>query len=125
MAARSEKRECVWSNNHYACVSTWGVLRLLSQLNALFDDAKDLRMNELTFWNNASSPEMRRIEARGLASQIDKTFVLMLGARYEAGFNPTSAIEAMTSALLLAEKTVCEFAEAVDEIYAFLQEPKG
>ena len=124
MPAKTEKKECVWSNNHLACVNTWAFLRSLDQLKALFDDAKDVKMSELVFWNPTASPEMRRMQAMSLAAQLDKMFIIALRARYEDGFNVTKAVETMTSELIKEDNTVCNFAVTVDDVYAFVGEVK-
>jgi hypothetical protein len=121
--ARGEK-ECVWSNNHLACVNTWGFLRALDQLQALFDDSKNLTMKELTFWNPAATPEMRKMLAMSLAAQLDKMFILALRAQYEDGFDVTKAVQTMAATLTREGKTVCELAAVIDETYAFAGEVK-
>src|SRR5689334_11967015 len=117
---KADKKECVWSNNHHACVNTWSGLRFLNQLKELFDDAKNVPMSELTFWNPTASAEMRKAEARTLATSLDRMYTHLLLAKYEDGFNITSAIEKLTSDLLVDDKTVCELACTVDDIYAFM-----
>jgi hypothetical protein len=114
--------QCNWTNNNLACISTWGFLRALKQLKPAFGDSGDIKMNQLAWWNPASSPEARRTEALALATQLDNMFTLGVGARYETGFNRTKATSGMADTLVNAAKTVCELSVAVDEAYRFTGE---
>jgi hypothetical protein len=114
--------ECNWTNNNLACINTWAFLRVLKQLKPVFGEAGGLKMDQLAWWNPASSPEARRTEALGLAAQLDNMFVNGVGAKYEQGYNRTKATNRLADTLVNAGKTVCELSVAVDEAYRFTGE---
>lgn len=114
--------ECNWTNNNLACVNSWAFLRVLKQFKEVFGAAGKLKMRQFTYWNPAATPEARRTEAMGLAAQLDNMFVNGLGAKYEPDYNRTKATSSMTDVLVSADKTLCEFAVAVDEAYRFTGE---
>lgn len=114
--------ECNWSNNNLACLNTWGFLRALKQLNAVFGPAGALKMPQLTFWNPAASPDARRAEAMALAAQLDNMFIKALRAKYETGYTSTKAITQMADKFVDKESTVCHLAATVDDAYRFTGE---
>jgi hypothetical protein len=115
---------CDWNKNNLACTNTWAFLRGLGQLRPAFSDSKDIRMSELAFWNPAASSESRKLEARALASQLDRIFTKSLLAKYETGFNFAKAVDAMVQILTSSDRTVCELSVVVDEAYNFKGELK-
>lgn len=114
--------ECNWTNNNLACINTWAFLRVLKQLKPVFGDAGKLKMKELAYWNPAASPDARRIEALGLASQLDNMFTNGVGAKYEKDYTRTKAVTSMADTLVDAAKSVCELSVTVDEAYRFTGE---
>jgi hypothetical protein len=113
----------VWSNNNKACNKTWWWLAFLNQIDKAFPAAENIKMSELTFWNETSSAEAREIEAEGLADMVIKGFRLD-GAVYEPDYNYASALLAMTKTLTDANKTVSQFAAVNDELFLFFKEEK-
>lgn len=114
--------ECNWTNNNIACVRSWAFLRVLKQFKEVFGPAGKLTMSRFAYWNPAATPELRRTDALALATQLDNMFTTGLGAKYEPGFNRTLATNSMADVLVSADKTLCEFAVAVDEAYRFTGE---
>ncbi len=108
-----------WSRNNRACTTTWSTLRVLHQLVAKFDTAGSIKMDELTFWNSSTTPELRTIQANTLAYQIDNFFRMIRRAQFEAGSTHENAITDMVKCLLDKNKTVTDFAELNDFYYLF------
>ena len=115
----AEGNGCPWSRNNLACVNTWAFLRGLGQLRPSFSNSKDLKMAELAFWNPTASPDARRLEARELASQLDRIYRKALLAKYEEGFNFAKAVDTLAADLSSENKTLCQLAVTVDQIYNF------
>ena len=110
---------CVWTNNNLACLHVWSWLRFLKQFKWSFKTAGDHCLNEMTYWNKVVSDDLRAIEAKTIAAELDRIFTQGLLAAYESGFNMTKAVNRMTEELADGTKTVCEFSMVVDEIYQF------
>lgn len=108
-----------WNNNNLACLKTWVHLRVLDQHNEAFRDAEKIRMDQLTFWNNASSNEAREISAKTLCNQLDNMFRLWDKADYENSSSAKEAVEAMLKVFLNGKKTLNDLAQAVDDNYKF------
>ena len=124
MPGETEKPECNWSNNNLACVYTWLDLNFIKQIDATFDSSANIVMSKLRFWNPSASPAERRLEAQSVAAQLAKMFTGVNFAKYEAGKDFTTAVEAMTNGLTDGSKTMCELAVVVDEFYNFFGELK-
>jgi hypothetical protein len=108
-----------WSNNNLACLKTWIHLRVLDQHNEAFKEAAQIKMNQLTFWIQSSSPELRKIAAATICSQLDNMFRLWDKARYEKGSGMKKAAAEMLSVLTVGSKTISELAGKVDDNYLF------
>lgn len=108
-----------WDPNNLACINTWAFLRGLGQFNNVFSTAGSLQMNELAFWSDLATPELRSANARMVASQLDRIFAKALLAKYEVGSERIVAIDAMTEVLIVKAKTVVALAETVDDNYNF------
>ena len=108
-----------WNNNNLACLKTWIHLKVLSQLDVVFKDAANLKMNQLTFWNQSASSELRTIAAKTICSQLDNMFRLFDKATYETGSNNSSAIEAMLQIMINEKNTILELATEIDNNYKF------
>ncbi len=106
-----------WSRNNRACETTWTTLYALTQLHSAFPDSGTIPMSQLTFW--VQQDDTREVRTRSLATQMDRVFVRLRGARYEDGVNQTSAISALVAALGSESKTVADLAETADAQYRF------
>ena len=118
-AVRATAAGNVWSPNHLACVNTWGFLRFDKQLKGDFASSGAVKMNELAYWNPASSAQARRLEAQFLAGKFDSFFRKALLASFETGQDFAKAITAMSDTLVDAAKTVRDLAIVNDAIYRF------
>jgi hypothetical protein len=114
-------KNCTWSNNNAACVNTWFCLskKVLGQFDATFAAAETITMDQLVYWNAVAPDGNRQVEAQSLADILTKLFTNVLGATYEPKQNYASAVNAMTTVLTDATKTVCELAAVVDELHHF------
>ncbi|MBN1931889.1 MAG: hypothetical protein JW786_09815 [Desulfobacterales bacterium] len=111
-----------WSKNNRACKTTWSTLRILDQLNAVFGKAGDLKMKELTYYNQTSSKDQRASMARMLSVQLDNIFRELRGARYEDDITGDKAIGSMVEVLTTPDATVALLAEKCDVNYKFYGE---
>jgi len=111
-----------WNPNNRAQTTTWITLLHLDQLSKTFNDSKDVKMDELTFWGHADSDAMRKIILEGLSVQIDNYFTKLRGAVYEDGSDMEKALSGMQDILKEAFKTVENFAQVCDDNYKFWQE---
>ena len=109
-----------WSRNHRACETTWTTLFALGQLRAPFPSAGGIPMDGLTFW--AGSPEARATRAETLSQQMDNTFRMLRGARYEVGIDQPTAATGLRDALLEQSNTVAHVAAMADSLYRFFGE---
>jgi hypothetical protein len=112
-----------WSPNNRACTSTWMALRLLDQSALVFPRSGSVPMRQLAYWNTVASDQMRQLQARTLAKQIDNIFRIIDGATLEPGGTADAAVEVMTATLVDGDRTMAEFAEINDHLYRFWGEP--
>jgi hypothetical protein len=96
-----------WSNNNLSCISTWIGLRILEQNKKVFDRSGTVRMRALAFWNTGATQQMRALQARTLAKQLDNIFRLVDGAEYEPEI------------LADADQTLADLAEVNNRNYRF------
>ncbi|WP_345972167.1 hypothetical protein [Sulfurimonas diazotrophicus] len=111
-----------WSKNNRACKTTWSTLKLLDQLDTVFLEAGELKIKELTFFNQTSSTDQRKAAARMLAIQLDNVFREVRGATYEEDITGEQAIDSMLKVLTTPEATVSDLAEKCDVSYNFYGE---
>jgi hypothetical protein len=111
-----------WDPDRPECLNTYGVLRGLRQLSTPIDDAGEVRMKELAFWNKAASDSMRRLIAAGLAAKLDTTFIKVFFAAYEESKDFHSAIQELQDTLASADTTLTDLAANVNAIYHFRSE---
>ena len=111
-----------WSINNRACTSTWMALRLLAQSKRVFSKTGALTMPQLAFWNSATSDEMRDIQARTLAIQMNNIFRRIDGAELEPGMSEAKAVSEIEEALVNEENTVADLAAVNDRNYRFFGE---
>ena len=111
-----------WSKNNRACKTTWSTLKILDQLNVVFGEAGELKMKELTYFNQTSSKEQRTSMARMLSIQLDNIFRELRGTRYEENVTGDKAIESMVEVLTTPEATVALLSEKSDISYKFYGE---
>jgi len=114
-----------WSKNNLAHRATWSTLLLLEQSTDVFSKSGSIPMTQLTFWNAATSPDMRKLQINTLARQIDNVFRLVRGAQHEDGVQPQAAIAALIAVLSDPAKTICDLANAADGSYRFFGEPNA
>ena len=123
MAKATKKKvtrsSCPWSANNLACSNTNGVLNGMDEISSKFSKAKNIPMAKFAFWNDLETPDQRALAAKAVAGRLDRLFRKLLGAKYEEGFNRTSAITKMQGVLKTRDKTVCQLAVVVDKAYRF------
>ena|ERR1043166_2220227 len=122
MAETTNSSQDNWNNNNRAHTNTWGYLFLYEELNVGFPEARDVKMSELAFYNPASSSGMLDAEALALAARLNRAFRMKSHAQFEQGWDEPKAIEALKDILKDKDKTVCDLAVKVDEIYSFFGE---
>lgn len=125
MPNNSQAARDAWNNNNLAHTDTWGYLFVKEELNVNFADARDVRMNELAFYNSAASSEFIAIDAKELAASLDRAFRKKSRAGFEKDWTVPKAVAAMQDILKDKDKLVCELAVQVDEIYTFTGEKLG
>ena len=111
-----------WNKNNRACTTTWSTLRSLGQHKEVFSKSGSLPMKQLTFWNSTATAQMKDLQAKTLARQIDNVFLKIRKAKYEGGVNTDRAIGDMASVMINGEKTVGELAAVIDDDYTFWEE---
>jgi hypothetical protein len=108
-----------WSNNNLSCISTWIGLRILEQNKKVFDRSGTVRMRALAFWNTGATQQMRALQARTLAKQLDNIFRLVDGAEYEPDVSGAKAVAEMAEILADADQTLADLAEVNNRNYRF------
>jgi hypothetical protein len=108
-----------WNVNNRACTTLWTTLFRMRQFTTNFSESGALMMSDLLFFNNASSPALRKKEAEILSDQLDYTFRIGRGAKYEAGVDRTKAMNSLIGILINEKKKVEELAKAADDCYLF------
>lgn len=111
-----------WSKEIRACKTTWLTLLGLDQIQSAFPQAGDIKMNEMTFWSAGGGADLRATRAETLLNQIDNTFRIIRGAKFEEGTNENDAKAALRGVLLDSEQTVADLAAAANTHYLFLGE---
>jgi len=117
----------VWNANNRACTTTWLTLRVMGQIpqDLVFRDTGQVKMNELMYWGELSSLDIKQTQARSLAVTMDNIFRMIRGAKYEEGKTNQQAITDITNTFLDAEKTIADLAEINDANYYFWKEDIG
>jgi hypothetical protein len=108
-----------WNSNNRACTTTWSTLKVLGQNNRTFKKSGEITMKDLSFWNIAATPLMRKVQASTLATQIDNFFVMVRGATYEKNISKQAAVDAILSMLIDDAKTIAHLATVCDDQYKF------
>jgi hypothetical protein len=108
-----------WDKSNKACLTLWTSLFQMKQLTTNFEKSGALKMKDLTFFNNLSSSDARRQQAKIIADQLDNVFRAGSGAKYEAGCDRTMAISSMIEVLINEDKQVSDLASAIDSKYKF------
>lgn len=111
-----------WTINNRASTTLWTTLFRMNQLDTNFEDSGELKVSDLTFFNNLGSADLREQEASVIADQLDNIFRLGRGAKYENGVDRQSAMESMIEVLTDEDKLVSELGETVDAAYRFWRE---
>jgi len=113
-----------WNANNRACTTTWTTLRVLGQIrkNLTFAKAGAKTMEDLTFWQQTASSDLRAIQARSLAVAMDNIFVMLRGATYEENADGPKATRDIVNTLLDAQQTVADLAAVNDANYRFWKE---
>jgi hypothetical protein len=117
MSGPKETQE--WSKKSIAHTQTWLYLVAWEdEFEADFAIAKDVRVDHFRhYWNQNSSPAMKRQEALAYAGKIDEHFRGRLRATFEPGFNFGSGMEALADLLEVGSTTVGALAVKIDEVY--------
>ncbi len=115
----------IWSRNNRACTTTWITLRVLDQNDRVFKDSGVVKMSELTFWNQAASTEMRKLQASTLANQMDNMFRHIRGAQYEEGVTREKAVADMVNTLTTENRNIADLAAVNDANYLFWGEEQN
>lgn len=108
-----------WNSNNLACVNTWAFLRVLEQYRNVFKTAGVLKMEQLNYYNAAASASVNELEAKSIATTLDRMFRFGLLAKFEQGATRKKAIEGMTKTISTKNKTVAGLAAVVDGLYRF------
>lgn len=108
-----------WSKNNRACTTLWATLFRMNQVFTPFSESGELSVGDLTFYNEASSNELREQEATIMADQLDIIFIVGRGAEYEEHVDRTTAVASLVSILTNETKTVTDLAGVVDDHYLF------
>src|SRR5688572_6762217 len=111
-----------WSVNNRACTSTWMALRILAQHRRVFSKTCELTMQQLAFASSAISNDMRDVQARTLALQLNNVFRRIDGATLEPGVTEGQAVAAMEAVLVDDDQTVADLASVNDGNYRFFGE---
>jgi hypothetical protein len=113
-----------WSKKIRACKALYFSLQRTKQLSIFteFDEAKDMRMQDLLFFNQHTSSQLQKQEAIILAARLDNEFTGVYWAEYEDGKSRAIAISEMVEVLLKAANTVETLSDNVNENYKFLDE---
>lgn len=114
-----------WNNNSLACIKVWIHLKILNQHNKLFKDAGDLKIEELSFWNQVSKSESRIQNAKNISKKLDEMFILHDKASYPIAESNAYAIENMFEILKNKENTLFDLATVVKDHYNFRSELKS
>jgi len=108
-----------WNRNNRACGTTWTTLRVLDQSFKVFKDSGDVKMSDLTYWNQAADADIRTIQAGALANQMDNVFRQIRRAEYEEGVTREKAVGDIVKTLTNENKTISDLAEINDDNYKF------
>ncbi|MBL4606155.1 MAG: hypothetical protein JKY02_10995 [Flavobacteriaceae bacterium] len=111
-----------WNTTDAINVTIWITLKDLKQLKTNYGESGNLKMSDLTFYNNLSSNAERPIAAKMLAVQIDNILLDNYRCEYESGINASSAVNGMIATLSNPDKLVSDFADTCDQFYKFLTE---
>lgn len=108
-----------WINDKPACLKIWIHLKVLKQHNEVFNTAGLLKMNQLLFWNQSASGDLRKIAAKAISTQLDSMFRMLDKAEYETGSNISKAVDDMVKIMTDESATLADLAAAVDSNYRF------
>lgn len=113
-----------WSRNNRAATTTWTTMKVLGQIpqNTVFKDAGAFRVDELTFWGQFPTEDMRTVQIGSLCTQIDNFFRDVRGASYEEGVTPEQALTNLRDALSNPDNTLADLAGINDASYLFWEE---
>jgi hypothetical protein len=108
-----------WSNDNEACSNLWTTLFSMHQLTSNFANSGTLKMQDLTFYNQLESAELRSQEANDIANHLDSVFVGGNGAKYQPGITQNAAVSKMAAVLGDGIQTVTDLASAANDCYIF------
>jgi hypothetical protein len=111
-----------WLKTNRACTTLWTTLSTMQQIFTNFEESGALAMTNLTFFNPLVSADLRRQQALMVADELDQTFRIGRGAKFEKDYDRGRAIDEMVSILIDGSKTVTELAVAADKAYQFWAE---
>ena len=111
-----------WTKNNLAHSSTYLSLRILAETKRKFASAGTQKVEQLDFWNDTDSSNMRSAKAKTLAVRLNNLFIDAFKSSFETGYSKTKSIASMQSVLKSKGKTVKDLAATADECYAFYGE---
>ena len=76
-------------------------------------------MDQLTYWNPTATPQMRKVQATTLATQMDNFFVMVRGAHYEKNVTKEKAVQSMVDTLIGSGMAIADLATICDDQYKF------
>lgn len=128
-AATSAREPFRWRNN-MACVATYNVLEhddkmdQFEDVDIAFDDAADLEMGQLRFWNGVSPPAgamdtIARLKAQEFLFLIQKNFT---SKKQDPSLTSGGVIRAVGKVFATRTATLADLAKVVDASFRFPDE---
>src|SRR4030095_3067722 len=116
-----------WTTDKRVCKALYFALQGTNQIDLLteFEEAGELLMNNLLFFNAHASEDLRRQEAIILASRYDSQFINAHRATYEKNVSRPGSIASMVEIMMQGKKTVEDLSDIVDACYKFRDEKNG
>jgi hypothetical protein len=114
-----------WSPDVQANNQTWMYLFMKEEILTSFPDSKDVKMNQMAWWNGLATPDVRRLDAEKLAIAMHRFFRDAMKRPYEEDFEENSfakAILALTDTLVVADEVIPTLAGEVNRIFRFKDE---
>jgi hypothetical protein len=110
-----------WVNTSPTCISVYGTLLELEQINARtsLEDAGLLIMTDLQFYNATASNDIIKADALALSKSMLSMLSNSFGGVYQTAYNAATAATALVAVLTDATKTVENLSDSVDLILTF------
>jgi hypothetical protein len=101
-----------WNKKNKACITLWSTLFGMQQLKTDFGDSGNLKMSELSFYNDTSDSEI-------IADRLDNVISVGTGVKYENGINRPEAVLKLIEVLSAKDNKVVDLAFTLSTTYAF------